>query len=127
MSGTIAKSSSSPIAWAASWSSRCSCATPPKQRKVRFIVSYGTPHEGSSVARIASIYDRDPLLNDLSDAGDNTFLTHLESNWRGSNSVNGIHRFCAYEPEDTRPDNRVGRYLPIPASSATSAPPMDAT
>ena len=60
---------------------------------------------------IASIYDKDPLLNDLSDAGDNAFLTQLESNWRGHDSVNGIHRFCAYESEDTRPENAVGRYL----------------
>ena len=56
---------------------------PAEAARVRFIVSYGTPHEGSSLARIASIYDRDPLLNDLSDASDNTFLTQLENNWRG--------------------------------------------
>jgi pimeloyl-ACP methyl ester carboxylesterase len=79
--------------------------------RVKFIVSYGTPHEGSSLARIASIYDRDPLLNDLSDASDNAFLTQLENDWRGQNSVNGIHRFCAYETEDTTPDNAFGRYL----------------
>jgi pimeloyl-ACP methyl ester carboxylesterase len=79
--------------------------------RVRFIVSYGTPHEGSLVARIASIYDRDPLLNDLSDAGDNALLTQLEHNWRGHDSVNGIHRFCAFESEDTRPESGVGRYL----------------
>ncbi len=48
---------------------------PAEAARVKFIVSYGTPHEGSPVARIASIYDRDPLLNDLSDASDNTFLT----------------------------------------------------
>ena len=70
-----------------------------------------SPHEGSTIARIASIYDKDPLLNDLSDASDNTFLTQLENNWRGHDSVNGIHRFCAYESEDTRPENGVGRYL----------------
>jgi pimeloyl-ACP methyl ester carboxylesterase len=79
--------------------------------KVKFIVSYGTPHEGSSLARIASIYDKDPLLNDLSDASDNNFLTQLEDNWRGHDSVNGIHRFCAYEGVDTVPENRFGRYL----------------
>jgi pimeloyl-ACP methyl ester carboxylesterase len=84
---------------------------PAEAARVKFIVSYGTPHEGSAVARIASIYDRDPLLNDLSDAGDNTLLTHLEHDWRGHDSVNGIHRFCAYESEDTMPENRVGRYL----------------
>jgi hypothetical protein len=84
---------------------------PADAAKVKFIVSYGTPHEGSTLARIASIYDKDPLLNDLSDAADNTFLTQLEDNWRGHDSVNGIHRFCAYETRDTTPDNRFGRYL----------------
>jgi pimeloyl-ACP methyl ester carboxylesterase len=84
---------------------------PAEAARVKFIVSYGTPHEGSPIARYASIYDNDPLLNDLSDASDNAFLTQLEGNWRGHNSVNGIHRFCAYESEDTRPENGVGRYL----------------
>jgi pimeloyl-ACP methyl ester carboxylesterase len=84
---------------------------PAEAARVKFIVSYGTPHEGSPIARYASIYDNDPLLNDLSDASDNAFLTQLESNWRGHNTVNGIHRFCAYESEDTRPENGVGRYL----------------
>jgi len=79
--------------------------------QVKFIVSYGTPHEGSTVARVASLYDKDPLLVDLSDASDNTFLTQLENNWRGNDSVNGIHRFCAYEALDTKPDNYFGRYL----------------
>jgi pimeloyl-ACP methyl ester carboxylesterase len=84
---------------------------PAEAARVKFIVSYGTPHEGSTIARIASIYDKDPLLNDLSDADDNAFLTQLESNWRGHDSVNGIHRFCAYESEDTTPESGVGRYL----------------
>ena len=84
---------------------------PAEAAKVRFIVSYGTPHEGSTIARIASLYDSDPLLNDLSDTRDNTFLTTLESNWRGQASVNGIHRFCAYETEDTKPDSSIGRAL----------------
>jgi len=84
---------------------------PAEAARVKFIVSYGTPHEGSPIARLASIYDEDPLLNDLSDASDNAFLTQLESSWRGHDSVNGIHRFCAYESEDTRPENGVGRYL----------------
>jgi pimeloyl-ACP methyl ester carboxylesterase len=84
---------------------------PADAAKVRFIVSYGTPHEGSSIARIASIYDKDPLLGDLSDTSDNTFLTQLENDWRGRDSVNGIHRFCAYEGEDTMPESRFGRYL----------------
>ena len=78
---------------------------------VRFVVSYGTPHEGSTVARVASLYDKDPLLNDLSDAADNTFLTHLEDQWRSSPSVNRIHRFCAYEAQDTIADDGFIRYL----------------
>ncbi len=84
---------------------------PGEAARVRFIVSYGTPHEGSTVARVASFYDKDPLLNDLSDASDNTFLSQLEESWRGHDTVNGIHRFCAYESQDTRPQAGVGRYL----------------
>jgi pimeloyl-ACP methyl ester carboxylesterase len=84
---------------------------PTDAARVRFVVSYGTPHEGSTVARVASLYDKDPLLNDLSDAGDNTFLTHLEERWRGSSAVNGIHRFCAYEDQDTVADEGLARYL----------------
>jgi pimeloyl-ACP methyl ester carboxylesterase len=84
---------------------------PAEAARVKFIVSYGTPHEGSLIARMASIYDKDPLLSDLSDASDNTFLTQLENNWRGHDSVNRIHRFCAFESEDTTPENGFGRYL----------------
>ena len=84
---------------------------PAEAARVKFIVSYGTPHEGSPIARIASIYDNDPLLSDLRDGSDNAFLTQLEHNWRGHNSVNSIHRFCAYETEDTKPENGVGRLL----------------
>ena len=83
---------------------------PAEAARVRFIVSYGTPHEGSTIARIAYIYDKDPLLNDLSDTNDNTFLTTLENNWRSS-SVNSIHRFCAYETQDTMPESGLGHYF----------------
>jgi pimeloyl-ACP methyl ester carboxylesterase len=84
---------------------------PSEAAHVKFIVSYATPHQGSTLARIASLYDKDPLLNDLSDASDNAFLTHLENDWRAHDSVNGIHRFCAYETKDTMPDSVFGRYL----------------
>jgi len=84
---------------------------PADAAKVRFIVSYGTPHEGSTVARIASLYDKDPLLNDLSDASSNSFLTQLEHSWRSHDSVNGIHRFCAYEAQDTVDDEGLARYF----------------
>jgi pimeloyl-ACP methyl ester carboxylesterase len=79
--------------------------------RVRFVVSYGTPHEGSTVARVAALYDKDPLLNDLSDADNNTFLTQLEDRWRRSPAVNGIHRFCAYEGQDTTAEDGFIRYL----------------
>jgi pimeloyl-ACP methyl ester carboxylesterase len=84
---------------------------PSDAARVRFVVSYGTPHEGSAVARVASLYDKDPLLNDLSDAADNAFLSHLENRWRSSASVNGIHRFCAYEGQDTVAEDGFIRYL----------------
>ncbi len=84
---------------------------PADAAKVRFVVSYGTPHEGSTVARVASLYDKDPLLTDLSDADDNTFLTRLENRWRSSPAVNGIHRFCAYEGQDTVAEDGFIRYL----------------
>jgi len=84
---------------------------PSESSKVKFIVSYGTPHEGSFIARLASVYDNDPLLSDLKDSNDNVFLIQLEQDWRKSNSVNGIHRFCAFESVDTRPESGLGRYL----------------
>jgi pimeloyl-ACP methyl ester carboxylesterase len=84
---------------------------PADAAKVRFVVSYGTPHEGSVVARVASLYDKDPLLTDLSDAADNAFLTQLEDKWRSTPAVNGIHRFCAYEGQDTVADDGFIRYL----------------
>ena len=84
---------------------------PADAARVRFVVSYGTPHEGSTVARVAALYDKDPLLSDLSDAADNNFLTQLENHWRGSASVNGIHRFCAYEAKDTTVEDGFIRYL----------------
>jgi pimeloyl-ACP methyl ester carboxylesterase len=88
---------------------------PSEAARVRFIVSYGTPHEGSSIARMASMYDKDPVLGELSDTDNNTFLTKLEDSWRAHDSVNGIHRFCAYEGEDTLPESRFGRYLKVHA------------
>jgi pimeloyl-ACP methyl ester carboxylesterase len=102
---------------------------------VRFVVSYGTPHEGSTVARVASFYDKDPLLVDLSDAADNTFLTQLEDRWRSSPSVNSIHRFCAYEAQDTvaadgfirylKPHTRVVGYFSATYGCDVTTPPQE--
>ncbi|MGD0911051.1 MAG: hypothetical protein ABR928_04105 [Terracidiphilus sp.] len=79
--------------------------------RVRFIVSYSTPHEGSFVANIAKIYDSDPLLTNLSSSNDNNFLIDLEQQWRSTQSVSRIHRYCAYETLDTSAGEGIGRYL----------------
>ncbi len=78
---------------------------------VPFIVAYATPHQGSFVASLAKIYDGDPLLTDLSDSNDNSFLMDLELKWRSTPSVTRIHRFCAYETLDTAAGEGIGRYL----------------
>ncbi|MFZ0304087.1 MAG: hypothetical protein WAL75_15460 [Terracidiphilus sp.] len=79
--------------------------------RVRFIVSYSTPHEGSFVASIARAYDSDPLLTDLRDSNDNSFLIDLEQKWRSTQTVARIHRYCAYETLDTAAGAGIGRYL----------------
>ncbi len=84
---------------------------PDDAARVPFIVSYATPHEGSFVANLAKIYDRDPLLTDLSDSNDNTFLMDLEQKWRSTQAVARIHRYCAYEAFDTAAGAGIGRYL----------------
>jgi pimeloyl-ACP methyl ester carboxylesterase len=78
---------------------------------VRFIVSYATPHQGSFVANLAKIYDSDPLLTDLRESNDNSFLMDLEQQWRSTESVTRIHRYCAFETLDTAAGSGVGRYL----------------
>jgi pimeloyl-ACP methyl ester carboxylesterase len=84
---------------------------PADASRVRFIVSYSTPHEGSFVANIAKTYDSDPLLSDLRASNDNSFLMDLELKWRSTQTVSRIHRFCAYETLDTSAGEGIGRYL----------------
>jgi hypothetical protein len=84
---------------------------PADAAKTRFNVSYATPHQGSFVASLAKIYDHDPLLTDLSDSNDNDFLINLEQGWRSRPYTARIHRFCAYEGQDTDSGVGVGRYL----------------
>ena len=74
---------------------------PADAARVRFVVSYSTPHQGSFVANLAKIYDSDPLLTDLRDSNDNSFLMDLEDKWRSTATVSRIHRYCAYESLDT--------------------------
>lgn len=78
---------------------------------VPFIVSYATPHQGSFVANLAKIYDGDPLLTDLRESNDNSFLMDLEQKWRSTPSVARVHRLCAFETLDTAAGAGVGRYL----------------
>ncbi len=84
---------------------------PSDAMKVRFIVSYATPHQGSFVANLAKIYDSDPLLTDLRDSNDNSFLMDLEQKWRSTQSVARVHRYCAFETLDTAAGAGVGKYL----------------
>jgi len=84
---------------------------PVEAARVPFVVSYSTPHQGSFVANLARIYDSDPLLTDWRDSNDNSFLTDLEQRWRSTSTVSRIHRFCAYETQDTAAGEGVGRYL----------------
>jgi pimeloyl-ACP methyl ester carboxylesterase len=84
---------------------------PSDAARVRFVVSYSTPHQGSFVANLAKIYDSDPLLTDLSDGNDNNFLIDLEQKWRSTAAVARIHRYCAFEALDTAAGEGVGRYL----------------
>jgi pimeloyl-ACP methyl ester carboxylesterase len=84
---------------------------PADAARVQFIVSYATPHQGSFVANLAKIYDGDPLLTDLRESNDNSFLIDLEQKWRGTAAVTRIHRFCAFETLDTAAGEGMGRYL----------------
>lgn len=84
---------------------------PADAARVRFVVSYSTPHEGSFVASLAKIYDSDPLLTDLRASNDNSFLIDLEQKWRGTAVTSKIHRYCAYETRDTGTGTGIGKYL----------------
>ncbi len=127
-SGSIARSSSSPTVWGGILVEEMLLRHPAEAARVKFIVSYGTPHEGSSLARIASIYDKDPLLNDLSDASDNNFLTQLEDNWRGHDLRQRASIASAPTKAWTRCRKTASAAIsrPMRVWSATSARPMAA-
>jgi hypothetical protein len=75
-------------------------AHPDVAGQVPFLVSYGTPHEGSFLASFAALFGKDPLLTDLKYGDDNDFLRKLDTDWRNSGFQN-IRRFCAFEGLDT--------------------------
>jgi pimeloyl-ACP methyl ester carboxylesterase len=82
---------------------------PQYAQKVPFIVFYGTPGAGSFVARFASVFSNDPLLQAMSDAGDNNYLLNLEGRWRGAQFK--IHRYCAYEEVKVSPRDLRGVFV----------------
>jgi pimeloyl-ACP methyl ester carboxylesterase len=74
---------------------------PQYAEKVPFMVFYATPGGGSFVARFASVFSDDPLLQAMSNAGDKKYLLDLENRWRSAHF--SIHRYCAYELQKMRP------------------------
>jgi hypothetical protein len=74
---------------------------PQYAQKIPFIVFYATPGAGSFVARFASVFSDDPLLQAMSNAGDNKYLLNLEDRWRSAKFH--LHRYCAYEERKMRP------------------------
>lgn len=74
---------------------------PEYANKVPFIVFYATPGGGSFVARFASVFSDDPLLQAMSNAGDNNYLVDVENRWRTAQFR--THRYCAYELLKMRP------------------------
>jgi pimeloyl-ACP methyl ester carboxylesterase len=84
---------------------------PAEAARVKFVVSYATPHQGSFVANLAKTYDSDPLLTDLSSSNDNNFLMDLEQKWRSTPTAARIHRYCAFEAQDTAAGAGIGKYL----------------
>ena len=99
--------------------------------QVPFLVSFGTPHEGSFLANFAALFGKDPLLTDLKYGEDNDFLMKLDTDWRNS-GFQKIRRFCAFEGVDTpldtnwwktyRPHIRVVRYYSATYGCDSSTP-----
>ena len=92
--------------------------------QVPFLVSFGTPHQGSYIARLASLIGvGGSLAKSLSATDDNAYLIQLDSDWRNAGLAT-IKRFCAFEGQDTPlPDEvggaRLGSVRVVPYFSAT--------
>jgi pimeloyl-ACP methyl ester carboxylesterase len=92
---------------------------------VPFIVSFGTPHQGSFLARLAGLVGiGGTLVKNLSNEDDNEYLERLDSDWRAAASLGAVRRFCAFEGQDTPlPDqfggSRIGSVRVVSYFSAT--------
>lgn len=64
--------------------------------KVRTILLYGTPQEGSKLANLGSLFNKDPLLKELQTGDRNFILPEMDLNWTHS-TASLIRRYCAYE------------------------------
>ena len=71
----------------------------PSQYRVPFIYFYSTPETGAQIARLGSLFSRDPLLQQMLPGDKNLYLRNLENEWRGAEF--SIRRYCAYEKKDT--------------------------
>jgi len=63
--------------------------------KVPFVYFFATPQTGSDMARLATVFDADPLLKALLPGDQNEYLQNLENEWKASHFR--IQRLCAYE------------------------------
>jgi pimeloyl-ACP methyl ester carboxylesterase len=63
--------------------------------KVPLIYFYATPQTGAQIARLASIFSDDPLLQEMAPGASNDYLRIMESNWHEAGFT--IRRDCAYE------------------------------
>ena len=76
--------------------------------KVPAILLYGTPQEGSKVAKLASLFNNDPKLKELASGDGNFILPDEDLRWLHMGSPR-IDRFCAYETRNERGFKVVGR------------------
>jgi hypothetical protein len=63
--------------------------------QVPFIYFFSTPETGAQVAKLASVFNADPLLRALLPGDENGYLQNLENEWKASQFH--IRRLCAYE------------------------------
>ena len=64
--------------------------------KVQALFLYGTPQEGSDLAKIGRLFSRDPLLDELRSGDNNFILANLDQSWIHS-KASAIKKYCAYE------------------------------
>lgn len=78
--------------------------------QVPFIVFYGTPHAGAFIAQLAAVFNGDPILRELIPGDETSYLARVDTTWRAGH-LSGLHRFCAFEGEDTGVQGGWRRYF----------------